>query len=70
MILVLLTVVTFCDAFRGLDKLNAREIQRKTYTHTENFSLSALFPISGGVVGWGGGLCDYVVSPVPIGLGF
>ena len=21
-------------------------------------------------VGWGGGLCDYGVTPVPIGLGF
>ena len=44
--------------------------------HTETFSLSALFPqstpswskVMGGWVG--GGLWDFIVTPVPIGLGF
>ena len=48
--------------------------------HSETFSLlslshwstpSWLKVIGGGVVGWwGGGLCDYCVTPVPIEFGF
>ena len=47
--------------------------------HSEQLLFFALFSWStpsclkvmgGGVVGWGGGLCDYCVSPSPFGLDF